>query len=160
MGAFQGINWLIVAPFILLVVVPGFLPLIIKRPEGPNRFGIPYEPKDAIDGIRNCIDKYATFNGRATRLEFWSFFLAAALVHLVALSTSYVAGFPYELISATVLALPTVAVGVRRLHDVNRSGWWILIGLFVPSLVALIVLWLMPSQRGAAKLVQRSRIVI
>lgn len=160
MGGFQGVNWLIAAPFILLIIVPGFLPLLIKRPEGPNRFGLPYEPKDAIDAIRACIDKYADFNGRATRLEFWSFFLAAALVHLVALSTTYVSGFPYELISLLVLFVPTVAVGVRRLHDVNRSGWWLLIGLFVPSLVALVILWAMPSQRGAAKLVQRSRIVI
>lgn len=160
MEAFQGVNWLIAAPFILLIIVPGFLPLFVKRPDGPNRFGIPYEPKDALEAIRVCIDKYANFSGRATRLEFWSFFLAAALVHLVALSTAYVSGFPYELISALLLALPTLAVGARRLHDVNRSAWWLLIGLFLPSLVALLILWLMPSQKGIARLTQKSRIVI
>ncbi len=160
MNEFQGVNWVVAAPFVLLIIVPAFLPLVVKRPDGPNRFGIPYEPKDALEAIRICIDKYANFSGRATRLEFWSFFLAAALVHLVALSTAYVSGFPYEFISGLVLALPTLAVGARRLHDVNRSAWWLLIGLFLPSLIALAVLWLMPSQKGAARLTQRSRIVI
>jgi uncharacterized membrane protein YhaH (DUF805 family) len=159
MGAVQGANWLYSLPFILLMIIPGFLPLVLKRPEGPNRFGIPYEPKNVVDAVRACIDRYFAFNGRATRFEFWSFFLTAIAIQVVALSTAYVASFPFYLLTGMVLFLPVLAVSVRRLHDINRSGWWLLIGPSI-GLVALIVLWLLPSQRGATKMAQRPRIVI
>lgn len=159
MGAVQGANWLYSLPFILLMIIPGFLPLVLKRPEGPNRFGIPYEPTNVIDAVRACIDRYFVFNGRATRFEFWAFILTAIAIQVVAMSATYVATFPFFLLTGMVLLLPTLAVSVRRLHDINRSGWWLLIG---PStgMFALIVLWLLPSQRGAAKMAQRPRIVI
>lgn len=57
--------------------------------------------------------KYCSFSGRATRREFWSFFLV---------------GIPlYSGIWMLVLLLPLLAVAVRRMHDINKSGWWILV---------------------------------
>lgn len=159
MGTVQGVNWLYDLTVILAMIVPGFLPLVLKRPDGPNRFGVPYEPKNIIDAIRACIDRYFTFTGRATRLEFWAFLLAAIVVEAVAFSATFVAHVPFHLVSTALLASPTAAVSVRRLHDVNRSGWWLLIGAGAGA-IALIVLWLLPSQRGAAKMAQRPRIVI
>jgi uncharacterized membrane protein YhaH (DUF805 family) len=84
--------------------------------------------------------RYAQFVGRAGRAEFWWFVLASFIISAVlnllgqASDVLYVLGFVYSL----AVLVPSIAVGVRRLHDTGRSGWWILIGL-VP-LVGLIVL--------------------
>lgn len=79
--------------------------------------------------ISVCLGKYATFSGRASRSEYWYFVLFTALVSF-ALALVEVAATGGEttvmsdLFSLATL-LPSLAVGVRRLHDINRSGWWI-----------------------------------
>ena len=90
--------------------------------------------------------KYAVFEGRARRKEYWAFFL-------VNFGIAVVLGFVARIFGASVLAtmvnvvfyayslailIPGIAVAVRRLHDTGRSGWWVLIG-FIP-LIGLIVL--------------------
>lgn len=68
--------------------------------------------------IRTCISKYADFEGRASRSEYWWF---ALLVFVL----SYI---PFVGIIVSFAALlPSLAVGVRRLHDTGRCGWWILV---------------------------------
>ncbi len=74
--------------------------------------------------ISTCLGKYADFSGRASRSEYWYFVLFSYIVvfafdaaHLSALSTLVSLG----------LLLPTLGAGVRRLHDTERSGWWILV---------------------------------
>ena len=79
--------------------------------------------------------KYADFSGRARRSEYWWFVLAYALVVLVVDVLAIASGshlFTFLLL-AVILAvfLPSLAVTVRRLHDTNRSGWWVLLG-FIP----------------------------
>jgi uncharacterized membrane protein YhaH (DUF805 family) len=76
-----------------------------------------------IDAVSACFKKYATFSGRATRSEFWWFYLAYILV-------IYVGGAitEYAYLFFFVMIIPYLAAAVRRMHDGNHSGWW----LFVP----------------------------
>lgn len=77
------------------------------------------------ESIRTCFSKYATFDGRASRPEFWWFFLFS---WLGAVATGMVSETLSGLFSLAVL-LPSLAVGARRLHDTNRSGWFLLLWL-------------------------------
>ncbi|HZY19728.1 MAG TPA: DUF805 domain-containing protein [Ramlibacter sp.] len=93
---------------------------------------------------KTCFRKYTDFTGRAARPEFWWFFLLQLAVYIVA---SMVHGLVY-LVAVLALLLPAIAVGVRRLHDTGKSGWFMLIGLI--PLVGLILLYFFaqPSQQG------------
>ena len=86
--------------------------------------------------VRSALRQYATFTGRATRAEFWWFYLFTALVGLVVdnldslLGTSVYsegAASATGLVVNLVLLLPLLAVTVRRLHDSDLSGWWVLL---------------------------------
>jgi uncharacterized membrane protein YhaH (DUF805 family) len=89
------------------------------------------------ESIRVCFSKYATFTGRASRSEFWWFVL-----FLVLASTA--CGVVSDKLSAvfTVATLvPAMAVGTRRLHDVDKSGWMQLIGLIPIVGWILVIVW-------------------
>ena len=92
--------------------------------------------------IRICFAKYAEFDGRATRAEFWWF---ALFVTLATSGFTYLSEAAASIFLIAVL-LPFLAAGARRLHDANKSAWWL---LFLPvpvgGLVILAVLWAMPS---------------
>ncbi len=87
------------------------------------------------------LKKYAVFSGRARRKEYWMFILFNFIFALVLgildniIGTSNVLGTIYSL----AVLVPGIAVSVRRLHDTNRSGWWVLIGL-VPLIGAIVLL--------------------
>lgn len=89
-----------------------------------------------IDAVKACLAKYADFNGRASRAEYWWFFLAVLLGSAAA---SLIALRVYALFSV-VTVLPMIAVGARRLHDTNRSGWWQLLALVPFGVIAVIIL--------------------
>jgi uncharacterized membrane protein YhaH (DUF805 family) len=97
------------------------------------------------------LERYAQFSGRAGRAEFWWFFLANAIVGLVLNLLGQASWFFYVLsaIYSLALLIPNIAVGVRRLHDTNRSGWWLLIAL-VPlvGFIILIVFWATEGNAG------------
>ena len=105
----------------------------------------------------HVLKNYATFSGRARRKEYWMFFLFNVLISLglgvldvVAgtYSVEYETGFFSGLYSLLVL-IPGIAVGVRRLHDTNRSGWWILISLIpIIGVLVLFVFMCLDSQPG------------
>src|SRR6478735_1760251 len=91
--------------------------------------------------IRKAIENYTNFEGRATRPEFWWVALAIYVVGLV-LYLIDLALFGLPVLSglfwlATIV--PYLAVGARRLHDTNRSGWWLLIGL-IPCVGAIVLI--------------------
>jgi uncharacterized membrane protein YhaH (DUF805 family) len=86
------------------------------------------------ESIRVCLSKYADFNGRASRPEYWWFVL---FIFLGSLAASVVSPILAALFSIGTL-LPSLAAATRRLHDTNRSGWWQLI-LLIP-LIGFIVL--------------------
>ena len=79
--------------------------------------------------IKTCFSKYVTFSGRATRSEYWWFALL-----------SFIVGFiPVVNFLSILLILPGLAVAVRRLHDVGKSGWNLLWAI-IPLLGALYLL--------------------
>jgi|SRR5262245_11284877 len=98
-----------------------------------------------VSGLRN----YINFSGRASRSEFWFFCLFSILTSLVGAiadlflySASASEGLgPIQLITNLALLLPGLAMGVRRLHDVDRTGWWCLITLTIIGDIWLIIWW-------------------
>ena len=94
------------------------------------------------ESIRVCFSKYADFNGRAGRPEYWWFALFIIIASLALSKLSPTLGGVFSL--ATLL--PSIAAAARRLHDTNRSGWWQLIA-FVP-VVGIIVLVVFLAQEG------------
>src|SRR5690349_6196014 len=78
-----------------------------------------------VQAVQTCLKKYVDFGGRAGRSEFWWFFLAQFIIMLVC---GMISDVLYG-IAALGLLLPGLAVGARRLHDIGKSGWFLLIGL-------------------------------
>ena len=114
------------------------------------------------------LTRYADFTGRARRAEFWMFTLFSLIVSIVlaavdglvfgtgsftSLSGGFSASFSSIGVLSTVYALavllPTLGVTARRLHDTDRSGWWMLLG-FVPIVggIVLLVLLALDGTRG------------
>lgn len=84
-----------------------------------------------VDSIRTCFQKYFDFSGRASRSEFWWFFLCATIAQ-------WVVGIFLPGILFLLLISPFLAVSARRLHDTGRSAWWLL--SYLASGAALVVL--------------------
>ena len=102
--------------------------------------------------IKTCLKKFATFDGRASRSEYWwfQFFYILVVIVAVILDGVLVGGNletagALEIVSQLILLLPALAVTARRLHDVNRSGWWMLVGITIVGLIPLFIWWLAPG---------------
>ena len=107
------------------------------------------------ESIQSVLSKYAVFSGRASRSEFWWWYLVCTIYQIVGfligsfLITSIggnqaygedVANLIIIIVSLPIL-LPTLAVSVRRLHDLNRSGWWYLL-ILIPLIGPIIlIIW-------------------
>jgi len=111
-----------------------------------------------VDTLKN---RYADFNGKATRSEYWYFILfyvlmsiAFALVDvfvlnpMLGMNTQEASqGGILQMIFALALLVPSIAIAVRRFHDINMSGWWILLGLIpVLGFFALIYFFVQKSK--------------
>lgn len=90
-----------------------------------------------VDAVKTCLRKYATFNGTATRPEYWWFVLFNFLGSLV---FSIIGILAIRGLWSLALLLPGLAVAVRRLHDSGRSAWWLLTGFIAPWLIILLCL--------------------
>ena len=98
------------------------------------------------ESVELCVTKkYANFEGTATRSEFWWFILFVFVVNVVLGTFSRPLGALFSL----AMLCPELAVGARRLHDTDRSGWWQLIGL--GPLVGAIVLIVFFAQPGKSQ---------
>lgn len=89
------------------------------------------------------LKRYAEFGGRSRRMEFWMFTLFTILVGIVAnaldialLNVGWDDTGPIDALTSLALLIPSIAVGVRRLHDTGRSGWWYLL------IFAVIIGWI------------------
>ena len=109
-------------------------------PDIPNFFG----------AIKTCFSKYATFSGRASRSEYWYWILLVGPIYYFSnklierlvedgVTVTALVIVALAVLWALVVLLPGLAVQVRRLHDTDRSGWWILLYL-VPFVGWLILL--------------------
>ncbi|MDE7180474.1 MAG: DUF805 domain-containing protein [Muribaculaceae bacterium] len=103
--------------------------------------------------VQTCFNKYAAFSGRASRSEYWWFILFTAVVYGVLygfasmLDSTFLSIIAYLFYLAVIV--PSLAVAVRRMHDIGKGGGWIFISL-VPLIGSIwyIVLACMPSQPG------------
>ena len=107
-----------------------------------------------ITAVKSVLGNYAGFSGRAGRPEYWYWILAVLIVTvLLAIIEGAVlapllgfeafapeAGQPLRLLFSLAIILPSLAVMVRRLHDIDRSGWWVLIQL-IPIIGGLVLIW-------------------
>lgn len=111
-----------------------------------------------MNAYTTAMSRYFDFSGRSSRSEFWLFVLIYLVISVIASIVDYVvfsgsgsqsAGFVGALV-ALVHFLPSLAVGVRRLHDTGRSGWWLLIN-FIPlvGFIWYLVLVCSPSTPGS-----------
>jgi uncharacterized membrane protein YhaH (DUF805 family) len=93
--------------------------------------------------VQTCFRKYVDFSGRASRPEYWWFVLAYFILAFV---TSFIHEVVYYVVVLAFI-LPLMAAGARRLHDIGRSAWFLLIGL-IPVVGTLVLLYFMvqPSQ--------------
>jgi uncharacterized membrane protein YhaH (DUF805 family) len=99
------------------------------------------------EAVRSVLSQYAGFTGRARRSEYWFWYLATVIAYVVAAIIDNVIGISlFVIIVALAVIVPTIAVGVRRLHDTDKSGWFILIGLIpVIGTIVLIVFYVTDS---------------
>jgi uncharacterized membrane protein YhaH (DUF805 family) len=94
--------------------------------------------------------KYAVFSGRATRKEFWLFYLFYLIcVSALSFIDIYAGTLWLTILFVLISFIPFYAVAFRRLHDTNRTGWWVLL-LFIPIIgtIWIIVLWCFDSDPG------------
>ena len=110
--------------------------------------------------IEKCFRDWNNISGRSLRSEFWFFFLFCNIVIFAAMFFDNLLGTtlgesPYGILyilSALIITVPSITVGVRRLHDTNRSGWWYFIG-FVPLIgsVVLLIFFVLKGTNGENK---------
>lgn len=103
---------------------------------------------DFQTAIKTCFSKYVDWNGRAARSEYWwwALFVTVVSLALALIVDGAILGIgmsgtgPASGLWSLATLLPSIFVGVRRLHDVDRSGWWLLIAL-IPLIGFLVLLY-------------------
>ena len=104
--------------------------------------------------IEVCFKKFATFDGRAKKSEFWWFQLFCLIVEFTGIIFDWLMGYEsgfFELVAYVIVLLPSLAVGARRLHDTGRSGWWQLLYLTIIGIIVLIVWWVADGDKKKNK---------
>jgi uncharacterized membrane protein YhaH (DUF805 family) len=113
----------------------------------------------------HVLKNYANFDGRARRSEYWYFVLVNIAfvlgLNLLDMLVRVLTGYgPFVTLYALVTLVPGIAVAIRRLHDTDRSGWWVLLAL-VP-LVGLVLIYFLAldSDGGTNRYGQNPKLVI
>ena len=101
---------------------------------------------DFQTSIKTCFNKFAVFSGRASRSEFWFFVLfgilggiIASIIDVMILDYPFEENGPINLIFSVALIVPSLSVAARRLHDINKSGWWQLLWITIIGGILLII---------------------
>jgi uncharacterized membrane protein YhaH (DUF805 family) len=105
-----------------------------------------------MDWYIEVLKKYAVFTGRARRKEYWYYYLINTLIYIVlslidVLTGTFNADLSIGLLNGIytlAVLIPSIAVTVRRLHDTNRSGWWLLIGV-IPIIGGIVLIVFLAS---------------
>jgi uncharacterized membrane protein YhaH (DUF805 family) len=124
----------------------------ITNIDGTNSVSVDKSPIDYyIDAFR----KYATFSGRATRAEYWWFYLVTIAVSILIGILESILNIPFGLISiiySLASLIPNIAIQVRRLHDVDKSAWYMLLNfVIIIGWIWLLILNILDSTPGDNK---------
>jgi uncharacterized membrane protein YhaH (DUF805 family) len=93
------------------------------------------------EAIASGFSNYANFSGRAARSEFWYWFLFVLILSIIGNVIDAIISLPaVGVIISLGLLIPNIAVGVRRLHDIDRTGWWYLL-VFTGIGAILLIVW-------------------
>ncbi len=106
-----------------------------------------------LSSIKLSFIRYIQFSDRATRVEllWWVLFRSTIMVIAILIDISndtfifHLVVGPVSGVIGSITLLPSLSLGVRRLHDVNRSGWWILAGFLFPIGSFILIKWLLRS---------------
>ena len=151
---------------------PGYGQPYSPYPQGPGGapyggpgYGAPYPPAGGPDGylrggqvgfgdaIRLAVQNSFVYQGRASRSAYWWFALVMAIAYVIVLAigvasgSGAVLGILYSLFAVGVL-LVGLSLSVRRMHDTNRSGWWLLLSLIPFGGLVVLVFSLLPGTPG------------
>ena len=105
--------------------------------------------EDLINSVIGCFNKYFDFETRSSRKEFWYWQLFRILMFL---SITYLESLGLSgllFISNFIFLIPEIAVSIRRLHDINKSGWWILLTITIIGIIPLIYFYCIKGDDGA-----------
>ena len=105
--------------------------------------------EDLTNSVISCFNKYFGFETRSSRKEFWYWQLFRILMFL---SITYLESLGLSgllFISNFIFLIPEIAVSIRRLHDINKSGWWILLTLTIIGIIPLIYFYCIKGDDGA-----------
>ena len=97
------------------------------------------------------LERYAKFDGRAGRAEYWWYLLANIIVAIILVALASVSNL-FLVVWAIALIVPSIAVGIRRLHDTDKTGWFLLLPIIpLVGWIILLVLMALASDPGPNK---------
>lgn len=116
-----------------------------------------------VPAVKLAFKRWNDFDGRSSRPEFWFFVLFCFLVNLVIVALSTVLGQGIGDMLSTIFfivaLLPNIAIGIRRMHDIDKSGWWILLPLIpLIGLIAFVYFAAQPGTKGTNRFGKEPRI--
>ena len=115
-----------------------------------NNYGEPSADLDFGQSISTCLKKYAVFEGRASRSEFWPYFFVYMFGSLILDVTTEATQMPILVIVTLIVSLggmlPMISVGCRRMHDINKSGWFQMIPIYN------LILWAQEPTEGSTNI--------
>ena len=105
----------------------------------PEMTGRPANKMPLMDAAKTCVQKSFTIQGRASRSEYWWFWVTIMIAQIGLTIVDSALGTPLMLL---VLALmpASITAAIRRMHDIGKSGWWLLIS-FIPIIGGLVLLY-------------------
>jgi uncharacterized membrane protein YhaH (DUF805 family) len=113
-----------------------------------NNYGKSSEDMHFGSSIGTCLKKYAVFEGRASRSEFWPYFFVYMFGSFVLDVSTEATQMPILGITTLIVSLggmlPMISVGCRRMHDINKSGWFQMIPIYN------LILWAQESSEGSS----------
>ena len=98
-----------------------------------NNYGEAVDPVGFGEAISICFKKYFVFQGRAKLSEYWYFILFCIILSLIGIYLSSIGSTPLSILGLVLsygTVIPQISVNVRRLHDTNRSGWYLWIPIY------------------------------